>query len=648
MRRVRLGVVGKSQVIAFAAKELTRYLKQMDPQLYVDVLKVPEGTDVHSSELPYTETIYLAKDENLASCLKEGQNPEEDDVIAIAIKGKSGYITGTNDRSVLIGVYRLLKELGCAFLRPGKEGERIPQKAIESIDVTVQEAASYRHRGVCIEGADAYENLYDTIDFLPKAGMNEYFIQFLVPGTFFERWYHHLNNPYLPKENLNHAEIVAMTEQLEEEIGLRGIRYHKTGHGWTCEPFGLEGTTWDTERTYEVSEKTRTYLAEVNGKRELWGNVPLNTNLCYSNPEVRDTMTSAITNYCKENPQVSCLHFWLADGSNNHCECPECQKKRPSDWYVQMLNELDEKMTAAKLDTKVVFLIYVDLLWEPVETELKNPDRFILMFAPITRTYGTSYGKCLEYKEELPDYERNHLTMPRSLEQNLEHLRRWQAKFKGDSFDYDYHLMWAHVMDPGYEKCAKGLFQDMKDLHTIGIEGMMSCQVQRSFFPTALPFTEMAAALWDETCDFDEVADAYYAAAYGEDGAQVRAYLQKLSELFLMYDAPARSGGTANGPFCQDYVAVREAVEGIQPLIEKNLAQDGPCKEEWKMLQLHSAITSSTARCLELREKGELEESRKVAEQLAELIARNEAAVQKALDANNTINVLKGNLIKKD
>ena len=64
--------------------------------------------------------------------------------------------------------------------------------------------------------------------------------------------------------------------------------------------------------------------------------------------------------------------------------------------------------------------------------------------------------------------------------------------------------MWAHMADPGYERCAKNLFQDMKDLHKIGIEGMVSCQIQRTFFPTALPFNMMAAALWDENCDFEE------------------------------------------------------------------------------------------------------------------------------------------------
>ena len=57
-------------------------------------------------------------------------------------------------------------------MRPGADGERIPQKEIDSPTVYVREAASYRHRGVCIEGADSYDNIRDMIDFLPKVGLN--------------------------------------------------------------------------------------------------------------------------------------------------------------------------------------------------------------------------------------------------------------------------------------------------------------------------------------------------------------------------------------------------------------------------------------------------------------------------------------------
>ncbi len=635
-RRIRLGQIGAGKVTDFALQELIKYLKQMDSKLVIDVLQLP------AIDENYKGIIWVGCDEKLAAQLPKVDVSALDDGIAIAVEQGEGYITGTNERSVLLAVYRFLKALGCDWVRPGKEGERIPAKNVEKaeINVTINEAASYRHRGVCIEGADTYENIYDMIDYLPKVGLNEYFVQFMVPGTFFKRWYNHEFNPKLEKEPLSREEIAAMTVSLEGEIVRRGLGYHKTGHGWTCEPFGIDGTAWDSQRQYEVPEETYQYLAEVNGKRELWGNVPLNTELCYSNKEARDKMTDAITEYCKVNKHVSILHFWLSDGYNNHCECANCVTKRPADWYMIILNELDEKLTAAGVDTKIVFLIYHGLLWEPVEEKLNNPDRFIMMYAPISREYGKDYTESLEYNEELPPYVHNKCVAPTSLNQNMAHLRRWQEGFKGDSFSFDYHLMWAHCSDPGYERCARNLFNDMRDLHKVGLEGMSSCQIQRTFFPTALPFNMMAAALWDENCDYDTEADAYYAAAFGEDAALVREYLKTLSELMLVYNAPAR--GVVKTPYCTDYEAVKALLENFKPVIERNAAKEGPCQEDWQLLAYHTEYTKLFVEAFEMMEQGDEAKTKDAAERFVELMRENELFAQKVLDVQNTGRVLLG------
>ena len=58
--------------------------------------------------------------------LPEVEDKYSDDAIYINIENGKGVITGTNPRSVLIGVYRYLNELGCAFIRPGIDNEVIP------------------------------------------------------------------------------------------------------------------------------------------------------------------------------------------------------------------------------------------------------------------------------------------------------------------------------------------------------------------------------------------------------------------------------------------------------------------------------------------------------------------------------------------
>ena len=50
-----------------------------------------------------------------------------DDGYLISVKKGIGTITGKNPRSVLLGVYGYFYELGCRFIRPGKDGDLLPR-----------------------------------------------------------------------------------------------------------------------------------------------------------------------------------------------------------------------------------------------------------------------------------------------------------------------------------------------------------------------------------------------------------------------------------------------------------------------------------------------------------------------------------------
>ena len=170
-RRICLGRIGEHPTVAYAAEELGRYLKRIDPALSVEIFPTDAVMDIC---LP---VIWVGIDPSFCTEVPAVENPSLDDAIAIKIENGGGYITGSNERSVLIAVYRFLKELGCDWVRPSVEGERIPQKEISCDHIQIQEKASYRHRGVCMEGAVSYENAAEMIDFLPKIGMNAYFIE---------------------------------------------------------------------------------------------------------------------------------------------------------------------------------------------------------------------------------------------------------------------------------------------------------------------------------------------------------------------------------------------------------------------------------------------------------------------------------------
>lgn len=619
--------------VKLAAEELKSYLLKMDPQADVALL-VGQKYDPSCPD-----TLWVGLDEAFDSMLPAVENRELDDGVCIDVAAGRGVVTGTNARSVLLAAYRLLKENGCAFLHPGKGGEIIPKKPVAEISAKVSEAASSRHRGVCIEGAVSYQHVLNMINLIPKLGMNAYFVQFFVPTTFFERWYTHENSPFYAPHTLSREEVSGMRDSLVGEIKKRGLMYHEVGHGWTCEPFGIRGDGWSVME--DAPEDFKPLLAEVNGKRELWGGVALNTNLCYGNPEVRDGITTAIADYCESHPNVDYLHFWLADGTNNHCECPLCRDTMPADFYVSMLNELDEKMTARGIPTRVVFLVYVDLLWEPKVEHIQHPDRFVLMFAPITRTYSSPFLPDKAFEGELVPYKRNQNIMPKSVAENVERLKKWQADFSGDSFDFDYHFMWDHFKDMGYYQMADLLMQDMKNLSSIGLNGMISCQNQRVFFPTGLGMHAMAAGLWDKEADFGALAKWYFKNAYGADGEQVHAYLRQVSELidpvYLRNEKEIVNPVQAEG-----YQKLAALVDSFEPVICEHIAacEDAAIAANWSSLKLHAGLIRLMAKMLYLRASDNEEAVAAAWEEVSRYSFEIEPAVHDLFDVflfNNTL-----------
>lgn len=506
--------------LLYAGRELCRYLDKM--------LGCPAGILITAGHPENAPAIELRVDPALAPVA----DPELDDAAAIDIREGAGFIAGTNPRAVLLGVYRFLRALGCRFIRPGTDGEVIPRLTMEQLTVSLRETASFRHRGVVIEGADSVENVLDFVEWLPKAGYNGFFTQFMDLSCFFRRWYSHEENPLLSPEPYDEELSREYESRIWREIARRSLHHHAMGHGWTTEPLGIEGRGWD-EVTLDISPENRELLAMVGGERGLFEGVAAGTNLCYSNPKARKAICRYAVQYLKEHPGVKYLHLWLADSVHSFCECENCREKLPADWYMILLNELDELLTAEKIDTKVVCLLYLDLLFPPKAERLKNKDRFVLMFAPISRPFSCSLTD-FRADDRLEEYVLNETPVPRTIEKNLACLKAWQAHMgEGyDSFDFDYYLGRAHYGDPGYCAIAKIISRDIDHLPVLGLNGILSCQELRASYPTGLPNYLMGLKLWDSSLTYDQIAEEYFAAAYGAKGKAVRALLEEVSGCF--------------------------------------------------------------------------------------------------------------------
>jgi hypothetical protein len=632
MTSIRIAIADDHPTIVFAAAELRRCLAHATGQP-VEVL----NRDTIGREAPALR-LGLAQHfpEVALPPAAAGADARFDDAIGIATEAANGVICGNNPRSVLLAVYRYLHALGCRWVRPGADGEYIPAVDLAQTAVQLAETPSYRHRGICIEGAVSYEHVRDLIDWMPKVGLNAYFVQFREGFTFFDRWYSHLGHPTDQTSEFTVDRARALVRQVAAEAKQRDLIYHAVGHGWTCEPFGIAGLGWEYPPEPVPPEAVQ-YLALVQGKRELWEGIPLNTSLCYSNPAVRRTMTDAVVEYAQQHPEVDLLHFWLADGANNQCECKQCAPTRPSDFYVMMLNDIDRKLSALHLDTRIVFLAYFDLLWPPEHERIQNPDRFVLMFAPITRTYSKTFSTDRAVPA-LPPFERNRLAFPRSIEQNLAFLQAWQAQFvrddgrPADSFDFDYHLMWDHYRDPAYIQIARVLHDDLQLLDSIGLEGFNSCQVQRAFFPTGLPMAVLGWTLWDKTRDFEAMARDYVAAAFGPEGEAALAYLTRLSALF----DPEYLRGEKSLDREQAATAlgrVAGAVDSFMPTIERNIAGASACwARSWLYLRYHAQIVTSLASALRARAQGHATAAQSEWEALKQRVWQMEDELHAVLD----------------
>jgi hypothetical protein len=615
--------IGQHPAVAFAAAELTRYLTTI-------LTGAPNTTLPRQGHVVLGTFVDLDRQGTPHAPWPEVADPLVDDAVCIAVSDGSGYVAGANPRSVLLAAYRLLRELGCRWVRPGPSGERVPRGLRAPLSASICEVPSYRHRALCIEGAVSYDNVASIIDWAPKVGLNGYFTQFRESFIFFERWYGHRNNPRKAREPFSVERAREFLRSLEGEIARRGLLYHAVGHGWTCEPFGIAGLGWDVEAP-TLTPEVRGYLAEVDGARDLWRGVPLNTSLCYSNPTVRSMVVESIVDYLRDHPQVDLLHFWLADGTNNQCECPACRDTRPSDYYVMMLNALDRRLGEEGLAARIVFLVYVDLLWPPERERIANPDRFVLMFAPITRSYRQTFAAS-EEAPALPPYDRNRLTFPSDPDQNVAFLRAWQQTFRGDSFDFDYHLWRAHYLDPGYMSISDVLSHDIRNLAAIGLNGYVSCQVQRAFFPTGLPMHILARTLWDRDAPLAELAAEHMRAAFGDDAPQAAAYLEGLSDVFALLE-PLVLGN----PAAADTAALLEDLErrlaSGRGLIARNLAQDDACvAQSWQYLEHHRRLVERLAAVLAARAAGDAEGARHAWAALEAYVQTNEDALQPVFD----------------
>lgn len=507
--------------IDFASEELRKYLRMM----------MPDGGNYKINLAPdanYGFRLGLLADFGIDA--GDVEDAELDDVLYIDCDREGGIIAGSNPRSVLLSVYEYFRQQGCRWLFPGVDGEYIPLKDI--VPVKYRHKPSMRYRGQCNEGAEFQQCMLDAIDFAPKLGMNVFMMEFKVPNAYYDFYYEHVHNENnRAPEPVTFDQVLQWKRQCEAEISKRGLQFHDIGHGWTCDPFGIDSRC-SSMNDADVPNDVRKYMAMLGGRRQLFNNRPRFTEFCMSNHTARRKVVDYIVSYAEDHDNADYFHVWLADARNNHCECEKCQERTPSDWYIMLLNELDEALSAANLPTRIVFIVYTDTTFAPLTEYIKNQSRFTLLLAPITRSFTKSLPLEIPPNLSVPDYQRNDIILPGSVEEYFVHLNNWKKTWHGSCIAYEYHF-WRHqYYDVPGINIAKVVSEDVKAYAKHGLQGIIQDGSQRSFFPNGFAFYTYARTLFDISLSYDELLEDYFSVAYGEHWRDVYFYLERLGKAF--------------------------------------------------------------------------------------------------------------------
>lgn len=572
----------------YAKEELMRYLKK-----------------VYDKALESDIEIKLGLLEDFGLSTDDVKDTFFDDVVDIDIENGSGYIAGSNPRSILQGVYQYLKSMGCSWVRPGIDGEYIPKCDIEKHSFKHRKKADFPIRSQMIEGALKFEFLTDFVLWMPKVGFNGFYMQFIYPYEYFRRWWHHDFNSVTEKEPFNEQMAEVYVNSIEHLVKKCGMMLISVGHGHLFEPYGIkcrgkvgldEGDT--------IPEKFSEHIALVNGKREVFRGSINFTQMCLSNPETRKNSIDYLVSFVKSRPYVDVLKIGLADASGNACECENCRKKTVSDWYVILLNELDEALTKNGLDVKIAASYYNHTSWPPVTEKINNPDRYL-----VNAGISTSYIRPLqpEYeKVEIPENILNGPDIPATMDVKFTIIDEWRKQFGDNIIAMPYDCYFIHYADPGHSLLPKRYAEDLKVYPKIkGLMGAISCQTQRIGFPTALHNCVMGEMLINNDTDFEEFSDKYYMSAFGEDGLKVKEYLNKISDGFdpgaislsgsvvnlttgTGTEDKVKAGYLNNPEFQQKIKTIGGIVDEFKPVLERNSCLENKChKKSWELLLYH-------------------------------------------------------------
>lgn len=467
------------------------------------------------------------------------------------------FITGSNARSVLYGVYKYLKQFGFAFLYPGPEGEVIPKNPTFFIDgFDIEESASYPFRGIAFRpfyladaSEDADKTMTEAYHLLSWMAKNQYNL-FFMEGYDVERpgdKYSTIDG----KHPLQHVEYTLRWKSWEERkaIALRqqlvvgearryGFLIERGGHGWN---YGLQE---HYALNHQISVEEAKSILKAKGKINKEADVGVSTwfQLCLGKEDVREIYAEHIIDYLVEHRgEMDIAAIWMGDGYDNKCQCAECLKQPFSDLYLDIFRRVAQKAQKVLPELTLECLIYFETLEPPTRNWLEGLDNVILNLAVWRQCY---FHKLDDPSCRLPDWTpnyRNNATHDTPNDKRIINYDQYSSyagwrKVVGEeikclafnyitlNMEHDRHFM-------SYDLCP--LFTNsLEDFDRLRIDGMVDCQCHCSWDkPVNLQLYGAGKFLWNkQNHDSLAIRKELFSGLFGAKAEFVSAYCDKMSE----------------------------------------------------------------------------------------------------------------------
>ncbi len=446
--------------------------------------------------------------------LKSENSDRFRDSFHLQSRGNQLFITGSNPRSVLYGVYEYLKHFGFAFLYPGPEGEVIPENpafALSGFDH--QETADRTFRGIAARPEpDRLEEGRQLISFMAKNKYNLFFMEGYDddrPGDQYSivngvRPLQHVEHQLKGKSWEERREIALKQKTMVDEARCHGMLIERGGHGWNYgvpEHYGL---------LHQLSPEEACTALKAKGRVNKQAEVAVSTwfQICLGKEEVREIYVSHIIDYLrKHRGEFDIAAIWMGDGYDNKCQCDDCLRQPFSDLYLDVFRRVALWVAESIPELTLECIMYFETLEPPTRNWLEGLDNVILNLAVWRQCYSHKLDDpACRIPGWIPDYRHNlSHDVPNGFRIiNYDHFLAYEAwrnvvgsELKCLMFNYitlapalDRHFM-SYNLTP--------LADSLNDFDRLGFDGMVDCQCHCSWDkPANLQLYGAGRILWNK------------------------------------------------------------------------------------------------------------------------------------------------------